>query len=247
MSLNKATGDMYPWVTHTHTHLRGACPHACPYCYARKGRAQRHYKGPLRMAEKELSVNYGTGKVIFVEHMQDLFAVGVDAVWVYEILDQCRDYPGNTYVFQTRAVSRLAGFLHMFPPIRIIGTTVESNLYYPEMEGVPHVADRLRFIGDLGKDGERTFVTVEPIMDFTRDFAQKIINADPDFVNIGADSKGCGLREPLGDDVDDLVMRLRRAGLDVRLKPNLSRIIGRPVPRCAYPDINPGHGAEAVV
>ena len=30
------------------------------------------YKGPLRLIEKELAVNYGTGKTIFIEHCNDL-------------------------------------------------------------------------------------------------------------------------------------------------------------------------------
>jgi DNA repair photolyase len=33
MGIVKAKGNMYPWVTHMHSHLRGACSHACPYCY----------------------------------------------------------------------------------------------------------------------------------------------------------------------------------------------------------------------
>lgn len=33
MALTKSKGNMYPWVTHTHTHLRGECPHGCRYCY----------------------------------------------------------------------------------------------------------------------------------------------------------------------------------------------------------------------
>jgi hypothetical protein len=32
MPLKKSEGNMYPWVTHTHSHLAGACPHECK-CY----------------------------------------------------------------------------------------------------------------------------------------------------------------------------------------------------------------------
>lgn len=31
MSLKKSTGNMYPWVTHTHTHLGGECSHKCVF------------------------------------------------------------------------------------------------------------------------------------------------------------------------------------------------------------------------
>lgn len=70
---------MYPWVTHTHSHLAGECPHRCSYCYVqamakRSPALKERFSGPLRLIEKELDVNYGTGKTIFVEHMNDLFA-----------------------------------------------------------------------------------------------------------------------------------------------------------------------------
>jgi DNA repair photolyase len=54
MSLKKSTGNMYPWVTHTHCHLGGQCPHKCVYCYVDNfpyGRPEK-YKGALRLIEK---------------------------------------------------------------------------------------------------------------------------------------------------------------------------------------------------
>lgn len=33
MPLNRSTGNMFSWVTHTRTHLGGQCPHQCSYCY----------------------------------------------------------------------------------------------------------------------------------------------------------------------------------------------------------------------
>jgi len=79
MSLKKSNGNMYPWVTHTHSHLGGECPHACTYCYVDNPRFGRpaKYTGPIRLLEDEFKVNYGTGRTIFVENCNDLFAAAV--------------------------------------------------------------------------------------------------------------------------------------------------------------------------
>ena len=72
MNLKKSDGNMYPWVTHMHTHLRGKCTHACPYCYvqsiAKNLAEKRHlphmlemYSGPLRLDEKSFLTQYGQG------------------------------------------------------------------------------------------------------------------------------------------------------------------------------------------
>ena len=61
MPLKKSEGNMYAWVTHTHSHLAGKCPHECVYCYvsqmAKKFPNMRaRYSGPIRLIEDELNV-----------------------------------------------------------------------------------------------------------------------------------------------------------------------------------------------
>jgi hypothetical protein len=73
--------------------------------------------------------------------------------------------------------------------------------------------------------GVKTFLTIEPILDFCLDeFAAMIINASPDFVNIGADSKGHKLPEPSAYEIERLIQHLRSELIEVRIKPNLKRL-----------------------
>ena len=92
MPLTKAAGNMYNWITHTHAHLRGACPHHCHYCYVQsieKHWRSGHHAGPIRLKESELAVNYGHGKTIFIEHTTDLFADAVPDDTIRRILNHC--------------------------------------------------------------------------------------------------------------------------------------------------------------
>ena len=74
--------------------------------------------------------------------------------------------------------------------------------------------------------GFETFITVEPIMEFDLDpFLQLLCDARPKFVNIGADSKHKRLPEPEGYKVLQLIAALRDAGIEVREKSNLARLM----------------------
>jgi DNA repair photolyase len=228
MSLVKSNGNMYDWVTHMHTHLAGACSHRCSYCYVQTGLAQMSgkYVGPTRLVEKELSVNYGAGKTIFIEHMNDLFAQGVSDVLIANILQHTWRYPENTYVFQTKNTKRAESFLGEFPFNRLIGTTIETNRDLSAISNAPDPRSRARGISNFSERGIPTFITIEPIMDFDIGvMADWIITAKPSFVNIGADSKGCHLPEPSPEKVRDLISAISRAGVEIKKKHNLGRLL----------------------
>jgi len=224
MPLNESTGDMYNWVTHTHCHLRGECFHGCTYCYARKGRARKHYLGALRLAGHEFRVRYPAGATVFVGHMVDYFADGVPDEWIEGILIHLRRFPDTRFVIQTRNTRRLYAWKHKLPPEPRLGTTAESDVHYNCMNLSPYPTDRLRYIGKLREDGFETFVTVEPVMAFCGGFAALIEQARPNWVYVGADSKRCHLPEPAGADVRELVRDLQARGLTVILKPNIYRL-----------------------
>lgn len=224
MSLTKSKGNMYPWVTHTHSHLGGECPHKCVYCYVdnpRFGRPER-YRGPLRLIEKEFGIKYGSGKTIFVEHCNDLFAEGVPDEFIDRILAHCSVWPNNTYVFQTKNPGRYA-YEWRFPPNIILGTTIETNRSMDGISKAPSPADRatsMLYIEDVPK-----FVTIEPVLDFDVDLLAALVNAiRPFFVNLGADSKDHRLPEPTVEKIMALVEKLKEYGIELREKHNLQRL-----------------------
>lgn len=240
MGLNKVKGNMYDWVTHTHTHLAGKCHHECSYCSIQD--MQRRfpalpYSGPLRLKEKEFAVKYdektlrrngGTYPgIIFEENCNDLFADGVPREWIDRVLDHCDAWPKNEYIFQTKNPRRIERGVWVFPPCCLIGTTVETNRDN-DLGGAPRRRGRLDALAGLDpRFACKRFVTIEPIMDFDLDkFAELLIEAKPDFINIGADSKGHGLPEPSFEKVMQLVDRLKEAGIEIREKRNLERLRG---------------------
>ena len=232
MALNKSKGQMYNWVTHTHSHLAGACSHACSYCFV-QAMAERfpamkaRYTGPLRLIEDEFKVNYGSCKTIFVEHMNDLFAEDVPDKFIKRIMNHCQLWPGNTYVFQTKNPKRYLNPMWVFPENTILGTTIETNRIIPNIGSAPIPYDRTAAMIELRRSWPsfRRFVTIEPALDFDVEIlAGWIEMINPEFVNIGADSKNRNLPEPTVEKVMALVDKLREYGIELREKHNLQRL-----------------------
>jgi DNA repair photolyase len=229
MSLVKSKGNMYDWVTHMHTHIAGQCPHKCSYCYVQTGvaRISGKYKGELRLIDKEFSVNYGKDKIIFIEHMNDMFAEQVPEDWIKKILFHCCDWQENQYIFQTKNPFMALNFTSkgLFPKNFIIGTTIESTHHYKEVSESPSPLIRYLGIKRLSYERNRVFITIEPILDFDLDMmVEWITEIHPEFVNIGADSKGCGLTEPSTQKIYTLIDRLTKEGVIIKKKINLKRL-----------------------
>jgi DNA repair photolyase len=222
MSLKKSVGNMYPWVTHTHSHLGGECPHKCVYCYVDNPRFGRpaKYQGPIRLIEAEFAVNYGSGKTIFIENCNDLFAEGIPDEFIRRILSHCRTWPENTYVFQTKNPARMR--MTTWEPNAIFGTTLETNRGIPEISKAPR--PQYRVAAMMGWK-VRKFVTIEPVLDFDVDvLSEWIARVEPEFVNLGADSKAHHLPEPTIGKIMALVEKLKGYGIELREKHNLSRL-----------------------
>lgn len=235
MPLTKSKGNMYGWCTHTHSHLGGECSHRCSYCYVQameRRFGSGRYAGPLRLIEKELDINYGVGRTIFIEHCNDLFAADVEMPWIYNILNHCQEYPENTYVFQTKNPARYFGFMGMMPPKRILGCTIETadDAVALNVSDAPAPSKRAYEIRKLRQNGERVFVTVEPILRGPMTLLVSwLSDIRPEFVNIGADSKGTGLDEPSREDIIALLGYLAAFDeIEIREKHNLDRLL-RPV------------------
>ena len=233
MPLTKSKGNMYPWVTHTHTHLGGECSHECSYCYVQAmakrfpAMMERH-SGSLKLLEKELHVKYGNGRTIFIEHCNDLFANEVPSTWIQAVLDHCREYPDNEYVFQTKNPERYRAWLESLPPKRILGCTIETTDQdvVAMVSTAPHPYERKHHIEYISGRGERVFITIEPILDGDMGKLARWCDAiHPEFVNIGADSKGGELPEPSADKVRELISTLRTFEVEIREKHNLGRLL----------------------
>lgn len=227
MALTKSKGNMYPWVTHTHTHIGGECPHKCSYCYVQAMERRFNggkYQGQLKLHEEEFEVNYGKGRTIFIEHCNDMWADKVPDRWIRNILNHCQSYPENIYVFQTKNPRRYHNWIKHIPANSILGCTIESDNVNTN-GSVPSPQKRVKPMWLLPPLFIK-FITIEPLLKGNmKTLAEWIIKINPDFVNIGADSKGAGLKEPTSKEVIYLIEKIKKAGIEIKQKRNLDRLL----------------------
>jgi protein gp37 len=194
------------------------------------------------LEEKELKVKYTRGgdekkKVIFLEHMMDLFAEGVRTEDIRRIVAHAAAFPENDYMIQTKNPGRIVNFIGEIPARLaemgerlILGVTIETDRSWIAKKIAPGAPGPWRRFMDMKECGDRfprarKFVTVEPICMFDGEIADWIQAIRPHWVNIGADSKKTGLPEPTGEMIGRLIDRLVMNSTEVREKPNLARLM----------------------
>lgn len=218
MGLNKSKGNMYEFITHTWNTVKGKCYHNCSYCYMKRFGNLNN----VRFDKKELKTDLSSGNFIFVGSSCDMFAEDIPNDWIANTLDYCRKFD-NKYLFQTKNPKRMLDFNL---PESVICTTIETNRFYPEIMGnspTPH--ERGKYMKMLSEKGHKTFVTIEPIMDFdVNGLIELLKKCNPEQVNIGADSGKNSLPEPDEDKVLALISGIQEFTV-IHNKSNLQRLI----------------------
>jgi len=218
MGLNKQSGNMYPFVTHTWNPIRGRCPHQCSYCYMKRFKV-----GNLRLEERELTTNLGSSNYIFVGSSTDMWAAEVPTEWIQRVIQHTKKY-NNIYLFQTKYPIRFLDFIEDINRNYILGTTLETNRDY-DVSLAPTPMDRWTQFKLLKKYKIRRMVSIEPVMDFDLvDFLCMLRDIKPEFVSIGADSKRNNLIEPSSEKLEKLIKHLK-SHTNVIIKNNVKRLM----------------------
>jgi len=181
-------------------------------------------QGELRFDEKSLQDDLSKAKVIFVGSSCDMFAEDIPEEWILKTLGYCSRFEGVKFLFQSKNPKRIYNLREYLPKSAIIGTTIETNRCYPAMGSAPYVTERARYMKKIKELGFETMVTIEPIIAFDLDGLTELIKiADPDWVNIGADSKKSDLEEPTKKELQELLKSLKDL-VEVKEKSNLGRL-----------------------
>ena len=219
MSLNKQSGNMYPWITHTWNPIRGKCPHDCSYCFMKQ-----FCVGHLRFEKDELQTDLGSGNIIFVGSSCDMFAKKVLDDWIEAVIEKCNQHK-NRYLFQSKNPQRMGEYIMSIQKNSILGTTLESNRSY-EISKAPSITDRVKGIKSFSESIDfDVMISIEPLLDFDlQPFVDMIKSIEPSFVSVGADSKNHHLPEPDSRKTRLLINTLKEF-TEVKIKDNLMRIL----------------------
>ncbi|WP_456469669.1 DUF5131 family protein [Archaeoglobus sp.] len=139
--------------------------------------------------------------------------------WVEQILDTIEQHEDKTFYIQTKDPRVFE--LYCFPPNVKLGITLETNL---DEFDTPSRFRRYIEISDAPSPETRVvqsylvdYVTIEPILDFSSEFAKLLKFMNPEFVYIGYDNHNCKLPEPPLKKTLELIEKLKKF-TEVRLK-----------------------------
>lgn len=198
MTINEPFGNMYKYITGTWNPISGKCPHRCAYCYMIKPYSEQP---PLHLKESEFRGEFNADDFIFIGSGTDMFADKVPSEWIKKVLDFCVSASSTLFnanqtkfLLQTKNPARLLEFVNhpLFKKGQVVAcTTIETNRHYSEFMGkAPLPQKRVEAMALISEQGIKTFVTVEPIMDFDlEEIVTMIQRCNPEQVNIGKNSK----------------------------------------------------------
>ncbi len=234
MNLNPSKGNMYEFITHTWNPVKGRCFHDCSYCYMKEINPNAT---TIRLVDNELTGSFPANAFIFIDSSADLFAPDVPDEWINRVLDFC--YEDTTrlhlserprFLIQTKNPARILDFIEhpLLAPERqqtVVCTTIETNRHYPDiMNNAPLPQQRAEAMAKIAEHGVKTYVTIEPIMDFDLDELVAFIKmCKPEQVNIGANSiRTVELPEPKNArQLIDLILQLL-CFTHIKVKKNLN-------------------------
>jgi DNA repair photolyase len=215
------TGKMFPFITETWNPLAGGpCPGECSYCWATDLKARYKYSkydGPWRVDEKVIGKTFKPGAFVFVQDMSDLWAPTVPFSIQQRVLANIMENPQTTFLTLTKFPEGYEAYEDGIPDNVVLGITMETNRGTSNFSKAPQPYDRLVSLDIAAKANDlRTFISIEPIMDFDRDHLLPWINlVHPWAIAIGYDNYNNGLPEPPLAKTKELIESLHKRGITV--------------------------------
>lgn len=223
------------WADYTTNPVKGLCPMACWYCYARRLYDRFGWDTAIRFEPEEIQNCYlllmrmRPHTRVFVGSTIELFGDWVEPEWLEEIFAYVRALPEHTFIFLTKQPERLARW-NPWPANCWVGATVTDEQSMIRACTLQYVDAPVRFIsfepllgdinGALWPDKER--VTKNTFI--------------PDWVIIGAmTGPGSKHYQPQLEWIEQIEDAAVCHGIPVFEKDNLIPIIGCE-PRREWPD-----------
>jgi len=208
------------WCDYTINPVKGLCPMACPYCYARAMYKRFQWNPEIRWDyDSYYKDNFGIDTIkepsrIFVGSTMELFGEWVTERMVDTLFQITRRFPQHTFIFLTKQPQNLSEW-SPFPENCWVGVSPITN------------GQLLLAIGQLEKMEARIkFLSIEPLRNELDAFKFAVKDEVIDWVIIGQQTPVKASSTPKLEWVTDIVQACRHSHIPIFLKNNLAPLIG---------------------
>ena len=198
------------WTDYTINPVKGLCPMACSYCYARRMYKRFKWDKEIKFDQLAFAKLPMSGKV-FVGSTMELFGNWVEPEWLETIFHICANRTENTFIFLTKQPQNIIKY-SPFPKNCWIGVSAT------DMESFHKGINALAAINAKVK-----FVSVEPLLQ-----SVNIAWMNPECVNwviIGQQTPQNKKTQPKIEWVKEIVDASDNAKIPVFLKNNLTDLL----------------------
>jgi len=217
------------WCDYTINPVKGLCPMACSYCYARAMYRRFKWNPEIRFEPIRDADLPKKPSLIFVGSTMELFGEWVDASWLDSIFRSVEDSPYHTFIFLTKLPQNLTKW-NPFPRNCWVGVSVtRADMFDDALNGLDDIHCSKRFISaepllqSLIPDGLNK-------IDFSSYLAGTL-----DWVICGAQTPPSKKTTPKLEWIQEIVEACDKARIPIFLKNNLTK--GLPIDRPFYKPI----------
>lgn len=161
--------------------VKGYCPMACPYCYARRMYDRFHWDKTIRFdwsAANDLAKIKKPSRIFWGSTIE-LFGDWVDSEWMRLIFEAAKRYPQHTHIFLTKQPQNLRQYSPI-PPNCWIGVSVDGTGNAP--------LGRMIYTGFDRTKATVKFISFEPLLASPRLDKRDLEDAGIDWLIIGAET-----------------------------------------------------------
>ncbi len=210
------------WTDYSLNPIKGLCPVACPYCYARRMYKRFRWDETIRYDNDVwngfINLDHKPRQHIFVGSTFELFGEWVKQEWLEQIFRWVRGTPEHTFIFLTKQPQNLP---REFPPNCWVGVSATNDgQYMAGLKGLEEVNTKVKFL------------SFEPLL-------EEVINNDRDhgfcnplsfyrinWIIIGAQTPYSVKTAPRIEWVKELIEAADKVGIPYFLKNNLRPVMG---------------------
>jgi len=214
------------WCDYTINPVKGLCPVACPFCYARRIYNRFKWNPELRYDEDILRKPLlgKPGDRYFIGSTMELFGEWVEDWIMQNIFNFVKCYPERTFIFLTKRPENLAQW-SPFPENCWVGVSVPR--YWDDSAiGHPEAFKRISKLGEVTATVK--FVSFEPLLedvasnsDFGLDMDFKAYSIS--WIILGQQTPVKASTAPKIEWIREIVEAADKAGIPVFLKNNLTK------------------------
>lgn len=206
------------WCDFTINPVKGLCPVACSYCYARRMYKRFHWDESIRFDHRSLSYEklskIPDDSKVFIGSTMELFGSWINDDWLADIFDTAICYPTLTFIFLTKKPENLIKW-SPFPENCWVGTTITNNgTYIRDMEKVSATVK---------------FLSIEPLLRWDTDLIRQreefphILNKlGINWLIIGQQTPTSAKTMPTVKSITEIMTAADRVNIPIFLKNNLS-------------------------